>query len=132
MTFYDRIIMSLSKNKHSIDDIVWIGNNELCFEKNQFISLAKKITDKGMVALDFLPNQLMLVGKDFWLEKKQDENIYDFSEDCWIYKQMPTKPTCSDNQLVNFFTDAEMEYLYNNYGYSDNFTNEEIISFLNR
>lgn len=76
----------LEKFNKTLDDIKWIGGNNFQISKEQFVKLADIEYDSGyghqVVACD-----LILVGADFWLERRE----YDGSE-WWEYEEMPQKP----------------------------------------
>lgn len=76
----------LVRKGKTLEDIVWIGGDNYILSMGEFFELANKEYDSGFGAPEVRPD-LMLVGKDFWLERRE----YDGSE-WWEYKTMPTIP----------------------------------------
>lgn len=82
----DETIKVLEEHNKTLDDVEWIGTTEIEISVNEFIKEANREYDDGYgdaeVNLD-----LVVVGKDFWLER----NEYDGSE-WWDFKMMPKRP----------------------------------------
>lgn len=77
----------LEKNGKSMLDIEWIGGDTFTISKEDFMRLANVTYDNGYGGQE-VPYDLVLVGKDFWLERKE----YDGSE-WWEMKMKPIKPS---------------------------------------
>jgi hypothetical protein len=93
---YEELISILTEYNKTLDDIEFISmdtssvyskTNMVEIDKNNFITVAKKTNyddDYGGIEI---PSSLMIVGKDWWLERHE----YDGSE--WFeFKTIPTKP----------------------------------------
>lgn len=82
----EETIKVLEKHNKTFDDVEWIGTTEIEISVNEFIKEANREYDDGYgdaeVNLD-----LVVVGKDFWLER----NEYDGLE-WWDFKMMPKRP----------------------------------------
>jgi hypothetical protein len=77
----------LKNNNYTLDDVEWVGTYKHYIDKEEFIKLANRKYDNGYGSQEVAEN-LILVGKDFWLERDE----YDGSE-WWVLKKMPKKPT---------------------------------------
>lgn len=77
----------LKENKKTLKDVLWCGSEEYgWFDIDVFEKLADKEYDGGYGAQE-VAKDLVLVGKDFWLERDE----YHGSE-WWDYKTTPKKP----------------------------------------
>lgn len=100
VNLYDELIEALDKNDKKLSDIKWIGvMGEGCFDTKQFLKIAKEFSYDSGFGLIEINEQLIVVGKDWWLERHE----YDGSE-WWEFKTMPVKP---DNILKG--TDDEIK-----------------------
>lgn len=76
----------LDEHGKTKNDILWIGGTDYCVPIDLFWELADTTYDDGYgapkVAVD-----LVIVGKDFWLERDE----YDGAE-WWDFKSVPKKP----------------------------------------
>lgn len=77
----------LENNNYTLDDIEWVGTSLHYIDKEEFIKLADIDYDNGYGSQKVADN-LILVGKNFWLERHE----YDGSE-WWELKKLPKKPT---------------------------------------
>lgn len=84
--FKTETLALLGKNGKTIDDVVWTGNREFEIPLGLFWDLADFTYDNGF-GLENVAKDLMLVGKDFWLER----HTYDGRE-WWEYKSLPSRP----------------------------------------
>ncbi len=76
----------LEKHGKTLDDIDWFGGEDFQISREQFIELANIEYDPGYGRQE-IANDLILVGKDFWLERHE----YDGAE-WWAFKCPPPKP----------------------------------------
>lgn len=81
----------LSHYGKNLKDIVWVGSEENYFTVEEFINVANTDYDSGYGAQEVARN-LIIVGKDFWLERQE----YAGSE-AWSYRTAPTKP---ENKMI--------------------------------
>lgn len=72
----------LEHNNYTLDDIEWVGTSLHYIDKEEFIKLANVTYYNGFGAQEVADN-LILVGKDFWLERHE----YDGSE-WWELKKI--------------------------------------------
>lgn len=85
MNLLTETIEVLKENNKTLDDVVWFGSEKI--ELIGDIRQALKFDyDNGYGGQEVFKD-LILVGKDFWLERHQ----YDGSE-WWEYKALPTRP----------------------------------------
>lgn len=69
MTLLQAVRNCLTSNGKTINDILWIGGDDVYIEKSLFIEIATSIEDNGFdssVAYG-LPINLVIVGTDFWI-----------------------------------------------------------------
>ena len=94
MTLYDVTLQILKNNQKCFNDIIWIGCEKFRISCDDFIILSKKIDSKTKNVLSKIPFDLVVVGKDFWLEREIyfDELYLDELSDVWRYKEIPKKP----------------------------------------
>lgn len=89
---YNEIVSDLKNKNKTVDDISWIGTIEKLYDTEKFLSLAKKINYDPGYGGEEISQDLLIVGKDFWLERHE----YDGSE--WFeYKTLPSKPVIHVN-----------------------------------
>ena len=98
VNFLEETIECLHDNGRTEVDVLWVGrdyvkysspNRERIVYKStweDFCSKANYEYDNGYGSR-MIPNDLIVVGKDFWLERHE----YDGSE-WWEFKEMPTEP----------------------------------------
>ena len=89
-------IECLNENGKSTSDVLWVGRNyhiyktkeDVCYKSTwgNFTLKANFTYDAGFGGNE-IPMDLIVVGKDFWLERHE----YDGSE-WWEFKTMPVKP----------------------------------------
>lgn len=91
----------LERFDKTMDDVIWIGLGEYEIEKSNFIEVAKSTIYDGGFGIQEIPNDLIVVGQDFWLERHE----YDGAE-WWEFKQQPIKP-----KLVKEIHDIENDLL---------------------
>jgi hypothetical protein len=76
----------LNENNKTPADVLWVGGAKQYFTWDEFASVANVEYSNGYGSQE-VATDLVVVGKDFWLERHE----YDGSED-WEFKTMPTKP----------------------------------------
>lgn len=87
INFLEETINYLEKFGKTLDDIVWFGGDDFQISREQFVELANIEYDSGYGHQE-IAEDLVLVGKDFWLERHE----YDGSE-WWEFKELPPKPS---------------------------------------
>lgn len=87
MNLYEELIDKLEHQNKTIEDIEFVCGRDFYVDVNEFLEIAKKTNyDNGFGATE-IAKDLLIVGKDWWLERQD----YDGSE--WFeYKTMPIKP----------------------------------------
>jgi len=103
-TLLDSLTDCLQEHEKSIKDILWIGSEDLCIPIENFSKLAIKIPER--FSSDDMPTDVVVVGKDFWIERVFKEPMYGL----WEYKTFPQKPhTIYPVRTLNFrsFTEEE-------------------------
>ncbi len=94
MNLYDCTLLMLHKHNKSFDDIIWIGCNEFCISKEDFIHHSKEINfDSLSLELDYIPHDIVIVGENFWLSRPI-HYYEDFKsiDDLWLYNEYPEQP----------------------------------------
>lgn len=92
---------TLKSHYNSPEDVLYIKDNENYTTWGKFSDIANIEYDEGYGNQEVEPT-LMIVGKDFWLERHE----YDGSE-WWEYKSKPVKP---DTQgPVTVFSNRDMK-----------------------
>lgn len=86
INFLEETINYLEKFGKTLDDIIWFGGDDFQISREQFVELANIEYDPGYGHQEIAAD-LVLVGKDFWLERHE----YDGSE-WWEFKELPPKP----------------------------------------
>lgn len=102
----------LKENNKTLKDIIWFGCKEV-----ELIGDLEKVLDftydSGFGCQEVLED-LILVGKDFWLERHE----YDGSE-WWEYKNMPSRPkTKVELGLRNLGIDENADKIYDDEDWS--------------
>ena len=91
MNLLRETIEELKENKKKEKDVLWVGSKDNYITWNEFKKIADIEYDNGYggqeIAMD-----LLIVGKDFWLERQE----YDGSE-WWEFKETPCKPKAKGN-----------------------------------
>lgn len=87
MNLYTELVEKLKEYGKTVDDIEFVCGEDFYVDIQEFLKLAKRTNyDSGFGAQE-IACDLMVVGKDWWLERHE----YDGSE--WFeFKQMPVKP----------------------------------------
>ena len=85
----EETIKILSENGKTWDDVEWVGTEYGKIDKSEFLNIIDKEYDNSFCAnIGGLINPyIMVVGKDFWLERKNDEIT-----ECWEFKTFPMNP----------------------------------------
>ena len=79
INFYEEIVKTLEKFNKSINDIVWIGTKIYKVNKEKFLEDAKKLEyDKGY-GLEVINMNLIIAGKDWYLERWEYDGSEGFS-----------------------------------------------------
>ena len=78
MNLYQQAIETLNENGKSAKDVEWVGSEEVYFTWKEFVKLGQDETH----AVD----DLVIVGKDFWLERKFSD-----LDEWWEFKKKPKK-----------------------------------------
>lgn len=85
MKLLEETIKVLQQNNKTLDDIIWFGSKDVEL-KGDLSKVLDFDYDNGYGGQEVFED-LVLVGKDFWLERHE----YDGSE-WWEYKELPMKP----------------------------------------
>ena len=101
MNLYETVIKCLNENKHTFEDVIWIGNSEFSIPIENFVTLSKQLSDSGRFDYDRLSKDIKIVGKDFWLEINPFIEYYPYLDpfeplsdiNLWVYKTQPAQPT---------------------------------------
>ncbi|MDP1884311.1 MAG: hypothetical protein Q8L10_02985 [Candidatus Moranbacteria bacterium] len=97
----EETLQCLDNNGKRPSDILWVGAvnrvfegwgfpESICFEWVDFEALAAKYDYDGeeIFADDKLPQNLIIVGEDWWIERR-----YDYGCCGWVFKKYPQKPS---------------------------------------
>lgn len=104
MNLLETLKTCLKNNGKSLSDIQWIGCIDFEIQKDEFYELALKTADNF---LSEIATDLIIVGKDFWIERSYAET----KKDNWIFKQYPEKPkTIQRIKTLDLKTLNEAEY----------------------
>ena len=80
-------ILTLKDNNKTTTNILWVGSVDFgYFSWQEFAEIAKNTNYDSGYGGQEVASDLLIVGKDFWLERYE----YDGSE-CWEFKQIPKK-----------------------------------------
>lgn len=83
----EETISVLKENEKTELDVEWVGNEEgFSIDWETFKEISNKTYDSGFGRAE-VAEDLLVVGKDFWLERHE----YDGSEG-WRFKKYPEKP----------------------------------------
>ncbi len=102
-TIYDYLLEIIKEHNKSINDIDWIGCTEFKIDKKKFLEYIKSC-EYNEISLN-LPYDLIIAGKDFWIEQTEDFGIEIFE-----YYTLPIKPNRTENLLC--FSDREIDIDY--------------------
>lgn len=84
----EETIEALKENGKSPADVEWVGVRDDHYETwEEFEKKAKDINYDNGYGFEMINTDLVVVGKDFWLERFE----YDGSE-WWVFKTFPKKP----------------------------------------
>lgn len=84
---YEELIKDLKAQGKTTDDIIWVGNDHVTVPVEWFLEQIKKYDYDSGFGCEEVSLKLLIVGKDWWLERHE----YDGSE--WFeFKTLPTKP----------------------------------------
>lgn len=102
VSLYISLLQCLNLNGKSADDILWVGCEDFripikCFQ--QLASSTKESFDEN------IPNELIVVGHDFWVERAADSNEQ-FDSTCWKFRAIPKFP--STEKFVKALTYASL------------------------
>ena len=86
MNLLKETINVLTEHNLTSKDVVWVGNEEVKTNWENFAKIADVEYDHGFGSQQ-VATDLLIVGKNWWLERHE----YDGSE-WWEFKQMPQKP----------------------------------------
>lgn len=86
INFRQETLDKLKAHNKDLSDIDWVGNYDTRVDIEEFLKTADLVYDDGYGAT-FIDSDLLIVGKDWWLERHE----YDGAED-WVFKQLPIKP----------------------------------------
>lgn len=73
---YDEIVEKLEEHNKNINDIVWVGTRNYKIDKTKFLEDAKKLYYDDGYGLSVINEDLLIVGKGWYLERWE----YDGSE----------------------------------------------------
>lgn len=88
----------LKENGKSMEDVRYIGSNDVQISKEDFITLANREYDHSYGSSK-VPTDLMLIGDNWWLERGE----YDGSE-WWNFKAYPGNKVAPEIQKVYSLT----------------------------
>ena len=91
MNLLRETIGKLINNKKKEKDVLWVGSKDNYITWNEFKKIADIEYDAGYGGQE-VATDLLIVGKDFWLERQE----YDGSE-WWEFKEIPCKPKAKGN-----------------------------------
>lgn len=115
MNIFESLTFFLMNHNKRIDDIKWVGNDSTYMSMGEFVRLSKAVNDKNHFPLEFMPENLKLVGVDFWIEKKHHDDyscVYlDDTDDCWVYNSMPQKPAMQNNTWRDYYSTSELKVI---------------------
>lgn len=87
VNLWEETIGVLEAHGKTWSDVDFVCLSDACILKDNFRDVASKTNYDDGYGLPYVYDDLMVVGKDFWLERHE----YDGSE-WWEYKTMPRKP----------------------------------------
>lgn len=86
MNLLEETLNKLKLHNKTINDVLWCGCDSFYFDWKTFEENANFDYDDGSGSAKIAQN-LVIVGKDFWLERKEDEWA-----EWWEFKEFPKKP----------------------------------------
>lgn len=86
MNLLEETIEIITSHGKTINDVLWVGDEEIKTSWEDFACLANIKYNSGYGASEVAVD-LLIVGKDWWLERSE----YDGAE-WWDFKTIPTKP----------------------------------------
>lgn len=116
MTLYEFTLICLKENGKDFNDIVWIGCKDFQITKENFITTSRKIEPDKPYFISTLPEDLIIVGDDFWLSRPvlYNEDLKSLS-DIWIFNQMPIMPKIQ--KQIKTLSSSELSSEEKNYYY---------------
>ena len=106
ISLLEDINCTLQVNNKTFDDIEWIGGTHYQIPKDVFINIAKETYYNSGYGRQEIAKDLVLCGKDFWLER----NECDGSE-WWEFKTPPKKPVLVITKPIKLISDLGWETL---------------------
>lgn len=100
----------LKEHNKTLEDIVWIGNEDYYVDIEKFKDIANTEYFNGY-GFEEVATDLIIVGNNWWLER----HVYDGSE-WWEYKTLPVKPNKKMNLKV-LTTRQAKKVGYDSYGH---------------
>ena len=96
----------LNKNKYTVEDIDWIGNNDFTIPIREFFDVALNTTYNNGYGSAQIPCDLIIMMKDgSWYSRGE----YDGSE-WWQYNRQLSKPTIQLHLKVRNFIEADYDW----------------------
>lgn len=89
---YRETMSTLNDHQHVPEEILWVGNEKYKMSWEKFAEFAKDYEYNAGFGGTEVPNDLLIVGRNFWLERHE----YDGSE-WWEYKEQPKEPVTEFN-----------------------------------
>lgn len=86
INFLKETMKSLTKNGKTSQDVNWVGFKDKKMTWDNFVLISNFEYDNGL-GLALIPENLLVVGKDWWLERHE----YDGYE-WWEFKKLPEGP----------------------------------------
>lgn len=86
-------IRALRAADKTIDNVLWIGNSQNSWSWEDFSKIADFEYDNGFGYI-YIPEDLVVVGKDWWLERYNYEGA-----EHWEFKERPTR-YCTNEHFV--------------------------------
>jgi hypothetical protein len=81
----------LAENGYTFKDVLWFGSDKVWFTVDEFLELAGCFIDPREDGMTKVPDDLILVGKNFWGEYTCG-NMQTVVEASWRLYKIPTKP----------------------------------------
>lgn len=86
INFKEETLKVLKEHGKTINDVVWVGNDEVEYSMTSLLNCWDVEYDNGFGGTE-VDEDLLIVGKDWWLERDE----YDGSE-WWEFKSLPKRP----------------------------------------
>ena len=100
----------IKEHGHETKDVLWVGNHEVKSTWENFVRIAD-IEYHDDLAPIYIPIDLMVVGKDWWLERCTEDNVFEW----WEYKEYPKEPVEKVTFLTLISDDADYGLTKNKY-----------------